>query len=188
MIKINLLPVREERRRLGARQEQIFFILIMVLVLIGIYYWNSATNKKIRDLRSQIRQVEQDTTRLSKIVKEVEKFKADKKVLDGKITVINQLKTFRQDQVHYMDELNTALPEQVWLEFYQQKGDLLTMRGKSLSTDDIASFMRKLESSTYFQDVRLDQTSQQELTVADRKVRVNDFSLRLKVVPAGGKE
>ena len=27
MIKINLLPVREERRRLSARQEQLFFVL-----------------------------------------------------------------------------------------------------------------------------------------------------------------
>jgi hypothetical protein len=41
MIKINLLPVREERRRMGAKQEQMFFALIMVLTLIGVYYWHS---------------------------------------------------------------------------------------------------------------------------------------------------
>lgn len=187
MIKINLLPVREERRRLGARQEQMFFALIMVLILIGVYYWHSTTNRKIKDLRFQITQVEQDITRLSKIVKEVEKFKADKKVLEGKISVIDQLKTFRQVQVHYMDELNKALPSQVWLEFYQQRGDVLVLRGKSLSTDDIADFMRKLEESAYFDDIRLDQTSQQEISVGDRKMRVNDFSLRLMVVPTGGK-
>jgi type IV pilus assembly protein PilN len=187
MIKINLLPVREERRRLGARQEQIFFALIMLLAFIGVYFWHSTTNTKIKDLRIQITQAEQDITRLSKIVKEVEKFKADKKVLEGKIAVIDKLKTFRQVQVHYMDELNKALPSQVWLEFYQQKGDTLVLRGKSLSTDDIAGFMRNLESSAYFEDIRLDQTSQKELTVGDRKMRVNDFSLRLLVVPVGGK-
>ena len=71
MIKINLLPVREERRRLGARQEQMFFALIMVLSIIGIYYWHATTNAKIKDLRIQITQAEQDITRLSKIVKEV---------------------------------------------------------------------------------------------------------------------
>jgi type IV pilus assembly protein PilN len=187
MIKINLLPVREERRRLGARQEQMFFALIMVLVLIGLYYWHATDNRKIKNLRLQISQVEQDITRLSKIVKEVEKFKADKKVLEGKIAVIDQLKTFRQVQVRYMDELNKALPSQVWLEFYQQRSNLLTLRGKSLSTDDIANFMRNLEASTWFNDVRLDQTSQKETTLGDRTVKVNDFSLRLQVVPSGGK-
>jgi len=187
MIKINLLPVREERRRLGARQEQMFFALIMVLVFIGLYYWWATDNRKIKDLRIQISQVEQDIARLNKIVQEVEKFKADKKVLEGKIAVIDQLKTFRQVQVHYLDELNKALPSQVWLEFYQQRSNLLTLRGKSLSTDDIADFMRNLEASAWFDDVRLDQTSQKETTLGDRTVKVNDFSLRLLVVPSGGK-
>ena len=187
MIKINLLPVREERRRLGARQEMMFFALVMVLVCIGLFYWWSTTSRKIKDLNRQIVQVEQDIQRLDKIVKEVEKFKADKKVLEGKITVLDQLKTFRQVQVHYMDELNKALPEQVWLEYYQQKGESLSLRGKSLSTDDIASFMRNLEASAYFQDIRLNQTSQQEVTVGDRKLKVNDFSLRVSVIPTGGK-
>jgi len=187
MIKINLLPVREERRRLGARQEQMFFALVMVLTLIAVYYWHSTTNSRIKDLRVQITQTDKDIARLSKIVKEVEKYKADKKVLEGKIAVIDKLKTFRQVQVHYMHELNTALPSQVWLEFFQQKGEILVLRGKSLSTDDIAGFMRNLEASAYFEDIRLDQTSQKELSVGDRKMKVNDFSLRLMVVPVGGK-
>jgi len=188
MIKINLLPVREERRRLGARQEMMFFALIMVLTLIGVYYWHSTTKGKIRDLQMQVTQAQQDITRLSKIVKEVEKFKADKKVLEGKISVIDQLKTYRQTQVHYLDELNKALPSQVWLEFYQQRSDDLVLRGKSLSTDEIAGFMRNLEASAYFSDIRLDQTSAKEVPVGGRKMRVSDFSLRLKVVPAGGQE
>jgi type IV pilus assembly protein PilN len=187
MIKINLLPVREERRRLGARQEMMFFGLIMVLVFIGLFYWNSSLNRRIKDLSANITQVEQDILRLDKIVKQVEKFKADRKILEGKIAVIGLLETHRQVQVHYLDELNKALPEQVWLEYYQQRADSVVLRGKSLATDDIAGFMRNLESSSYFQDVRLDQTSQQVVTVGERSMRVNDFSLRLTVVPSGGK-
>lgn len=187
MIKINLLPVREERRRMGAKQEQMLFILVILLVVIGVYLWHSSTNRKIKNLRVQITQVEQDIQRLNKIVQEVEQFKKDKKILEGKIAVIDELKTYRTVQVHYMDELNKALPGQVWLEFYQQRGDTLILRGKSLSTDDIANFMRNLEVSTYFNDIRLDQTSQKEVSLGDRKLKVNDFSLRLIVVPTGKK-
>ncbi|MDT8394968.1 MAG: PilN domain-containing protein [bacterium] len=186
MIKINLLPVREERRRMGARQEQMFFVLILILVFIGVFYWHSTTNKKIKNLRGQITQAEDDIRRLDKIVKEVEQFKKDKKILEGKIEVIDKLKKGRQVQVHYMDELNKALPSQVWVEFYQQRADTLILRGKSLSTDDIASFMRNLEASVYFDDIRLDQTSQKEMQLGGRSVRVNDFSIRLLVVPGAG--
>ena len=185
MIKINLLPVREERRRLGARQEQTLFVALVFLVLIGVYYWYSSDTGKIKDLRRQNNQADQEIRELSKVVKEVDKYKADKKTLEDKIAVIDQLKTFREVQIHYMDELNKALPQQVWLEYYQQKGDSLVLRGKSLATDDIASFMRRLDSSKYFDDVQLDQTSQKDVSIGNRIVKVNDFSIRLKVVPGG---
>jgi type IV pilus assembly protein PilN len=187
MIKINLLPVREERRRMGARQEQLLMALVLILVALGVFYWHSSTNKKIKDLRQQITQADQEIKRLSKIVKEVEKFKSDKKTLEGKIAVIDQLKTYRQVQVHYMDELNKALPAQVWIEFYQQRGDRIVLRGKSLSTEDVADFMRNLENSVYFTGVELDQTSQKDVSVGDRKLKINDFSVRFNVVPGGGK-
>ena len=185
MIMINLLPVREERRRLGARQEQMLFMFVLILVVIGVFYWNSATDRKIKDLRLQITNAQQEIQRLSKIVKEVEKYKADKKTLEDKIAVIDALKTHREVQVHYMDELNKALPKQVWLEFYQQRGDSLILRGKSLSTDDIADFMRNLEASGYFTDIQLDQTSQKDVVSGDRKLKISDFSIRFKVAPGG---
>jgi Tfp pilus assembly protein PilN len=86
-----------------------------------------------------------------------------------------------------MDELNKALPTQVWIEYYQQKGDSLILRGKSLSTEDIADFMRNLEASGYFNRVELDQTSQKDVSLGDRKLKINDFSVRFKVVPTGEK-
>ena len=100
--------------------------------------------------------------------------------------VIDKLKQGRQVQVHYMDELNKALPSQIWVNYYKQSGETLILRGNSLSTDGIAGFMRNLEASVYFKDIRLDQTSQKEVSLAGRKVRVNDFSIRLAVVPGAG--
>jgi len=182
MIKINLLPVREERRALSARQEQLFFFLIITLVFIGIYYWNSSTNTRIRDTRAEISRVDSEIARLSKVVKQVEKFKTDKKVLQGKIRVIGQLRMNRQLQVHVMDELNRALPPQIWLLFLQERGGGLTIRGKSMTPDDIADFMRNLDKSEYFSEVDLVVTTQQDMQLGDRKVRVNDFSIRCNVV------
>lgn len=182
MIKINLLPVRAERRALTARQEQIFLFLMIILIFIGIFYWNSATDRKIKDTRAEISHVDSEITRLSKVVKQVEKFKTDKKVLQEKIRVISQLKMDRKLQVHVMDELNRALPPQVWLLFVQERGAGLTIRGKSMTPEDIANFMRNLDKSEYFSDVELDVTTQNVMKLGDRKVRVNDFSIRCKII------
>jgi type IV pilus assembly protein PilN len=181
MIKINLLPVREERRRMSARQEQLFFFLMIILVMIGIYYWHSSMNNKIRNTRQEIAHIDQEIARLSKIVKQVEKFKSDKKILEEKIRVISQLKENRQAQVHVMDEINKALPSQVWLQYFQERGGNVTLRGKSLSPDDIADFMRNLEASDYFRDIELDVTTQKELRLGERTIKVNDFSIRFKM-------
>lgn len=181
MIKINLLPVREERRKMGARQEQVMLMGVVVLALLGVFYWHTTMNKKIRSVKTEISQVDAEITRLKAVVAEVEKFKKDKKILEEKIAVIDKLKSSRQAQVHYMDEVNRALQPQIWLEFYQQTGKTINLRGKSLATDDIANFMRKLEASQYFEDVRLIQTSQQSVKLGDRPVKVNDFSLTVTV-------
>lgn len=180
MIKINLLPVREERRKLGARQETLLFFLIITLIFIGVFYWHSSTNKKIKTLRRETSRVENEIRRLDKVVKEVEKFKKDKKILQGKIKVIGQLKQNRQSRVHFMDEINKALTTQVWLKTFQEKSGAIILKGTSLATDDIAAFMRRLEASKYFQEVGLDLTIQKKQKVGQRSYKVNDFTIRLK--------
>jgi len=79
-----------------------------------------------------------------------------------------------------MDEINKALPSQVWLLFFQERAGTVILRGKSLSPDDIANFMRNLEASDYFSDVELDVTTQKDLKLGDRTLKVNDFSIRFK--------
>jgi type IV pilus assembly protein PilN len=184
MIKINLLPVREERRKLGARQETLLFFLIIILIFIGVFYWHSTTNRKIKSLRQEIRRVDGEIRRLDKVVKEVEKFKRDKKTLEGKIKVIGELKRNRQAQVHFMDEINRALTPQIWFKTYQEKGGSIVLKGQSLATDDIANFMRRLEASEYFYQVELDVTTQKEQRIGQRSVKVNDFTVRFKTLAA----
>ncbi len=180
MIKINLLPVREERRRLGFRQQMTLFALILVLVGIGLFYWHQSTSARIDKLRLQITEMDQEIERLAKVVKEVEKYKKDKKTLEGKLDVIGKLQKDRKIAVHYLDELNRALPDRVWLEFYDESGGAITVRGKALDPDDVPAFMRNLSASPYFTDVELDVTTQSEVPVGKETVKVSDFTIRFK--------
>jgi type IV pilus assembly protein PilN len=180
MIKINLLPVREERRRLGFRQQLTLFALILVLVSIGLFYWHQSTGAQIEKLRGQIAQMDQEIERLAKVVKEVEKYKKDKKTLEGKLDVIGKLQKDRKIAVHYLDELNRALPDRVWLEYYEEGGGAITVRGKALDPDAVPAFMRNLSASPYFSEVDLDVTTQSEVEVGKEMVKVSDFTIRFK--------
>ncbi len=180
MIKINLLPVRAERRRLGMQQQMLLFGLLLVLVGIGLYYWYSATSSKITARRAEIAAMEQEINQLSSVIAEVEKFKKDKKTLEGKLDVIYRLQKDRKIAVHYMDEINQAIPERVWLEMYDEKAGAVTVRGKALNPDDVAAFLRNLAKSPYFRDVELDVTTQGEIKVGQESVKINDFTIRFK--------
>jgi hypothetical protein len=46
--------------------------------------------------------------------------------------------------------------------------------------------MRNLEASDYFSDIGLDVTTQKDLKLGERTIKVNDFSIRLKMT--GGNE
>lgn len=180
MIKINLLPVRAERRRLGMQQQMLLFGLLLVLVGIGLYYWYSATAAQIHDRRAKISEMETEITQLAAVIAEVDKFKKDRKTLQDKLDVIQSLQKDRKIAVHYMDEINQALPERVWLEMYDEKAGILTLRGKALNPDDVAAFMRNLAKSPYFKEVELDVTTQGEIKVGAEAVKVNDFTIRFK--------
>jgi len=68
---------------------------------------------------------------------------------------IDSLKQNQEGPVRLLDELNRRLPEQIWLTRLQTAGNLITLRGFSLSQTSIGDFMGSLGASPYFNTVKL---------------------------------
>jgi len=156
MIHINLLPVREIRRRKKAKS-QIFaglaVIAFSLLALIGIELLQlNAINK----LKEEERQLAAQKQQYAKILAEIKKMEEEKKVLVTRIEVINQLKQSSSLTVHVLDEIARLTPtSRMWLKSLSQAGNQLSLSGIALDEQTVAKYMEELENSPYIQGVGL---------------------------------
>jgi type IV pilus assembly protein PilN len=149
MARINLLPWREERRKLRNREAQTLFGAtaigaVLVVLLIAFQYGRLIDGQLARNqlLQSEIAAVDIK-------IKEVEEFEKERSRLLSRKQIIEQLQSSRSVMVHLFDDLVRTLPEGVRLTSIKQAGDQLTMEGTAESNARVSEYMRKLEGSQW---------------------------------------
>ncbi|MEW6616183.1 MAG: PilN domain-containing protein [Thermodesulfobacteriota bacterium] len=162
MIRINLLPIREARKRESARQSVSIGILSVVLLALVLGYFHINASRKINTLNNEIKSTEDEINRLDKVVGDVKEYQKRKKELEDKIKVIDMLSRKKTGPVQILYELSKSTPNRLWISSLQETDLKLTLSGIALDNETIASFMKNMERSTYFSDIELIQ-SQQEI-------------------------
>jgi type IV pilus assembly protein PilN len=188
MIEINLLPVREARRKADIRElaMQIALLLLITAGAIGIVHSRQADAIELASAR--VAQMQNDIEQFKPQLEQVAAFRRQKTRLEKKINVIDGLDRARSGPVRILTELSTRIPERLWLTSLEAKGTGLTLKGESLDNEIVAQFLRSLGESEYFADVDLDST---ELGKTTKGVRLVTFSIRATVAdpkkdPGGG--
>jgi type IV pilus assembly protein PilN len=155
MIKINLLPVRASKKREVGRQWLVFFALVVTASAIGNWFWLSSIEDKLGQAKKLIAKYEGENAELKKIIGEVKDIKKEKDEMKQKLGVLNKLKDGRMGPVRVMDELATIIPARVWINTWEETGGAVTMMGSGVNNEEVASFMRKMKESKYFDNVNL---------------------------------
>jgi type IV pilus assembly protein PilN len=162
MIRINLLPVREERRKASARQ----MALVLVATLLGSVFLSGAFHAKVRhdisSTRALTHATQKEIDRFGPQLKQVEEFKKTKAEIEQKLGVIESLHEARSGPVHVLDELATHTPDRIWISKVSIHAGKLTMEGMSLDNELVALFLTALEESAFFKDVELVETQAKE--------------------------
>jgi type IV pilus assembly protein PilN len=115
MIRINLIPFRAARKKENVRQQVSIFLLMVVLVGIGLIWYNARLDKKIAALDSQIAYTQKEIVRYNKIAREVDALKEKLAVLKQKLAVIEALEENRGAAFQMLDSLNELLiPKRMW--------------------------------------------------------------------------
>ena len=147
MVRINLLPWREERRK--ARQKEFIGMLglavaagVLLSFLIVSFYSGRISSQTARNeyLRGEISKVDGQ-------IKEIEALDKKQAKLLARKEVIEQLQANRAQMVHLFDSLVRTIPDGVALTAIKQEGDILTLSGRSQSNARVSTYMRNLESS-----------------------------------------
>ncbi|OIO76773.1 MAG: fimbrial protein [Gallionellaceae bacterium CG1_02_56_997] len=173
MIRINLLPHREEKRRARKRQ---FISLSILSVLMGVLIWglvHGAISAQIYYQERRNAYLQQETAILDKQIAEIRKLREQTKSLLERKDAVEKLQSDRSRVVHLLDQMLHILPEGVYLKSIKQKGDGIDLIGYAQSNARVSTLMRAIEDSAWLESPAL-----VEIHSTDVKgVRLSEFTL-----------
>jgi type IV pilus assembly protein PilN len=181
MIQINLLPVREEKRKADVRQ---FAAMLGATFAGSVLLVMMVHGKLIADVvgaRSSMAQLQAQIDQFKPQLEQVEKYRATKQAIEAKLEVIGRLERSRSGPLHVLDELSVHSPERLWLTELEAKESRVTVRGMSLDNELVALFMTALGDSQYFKDVELEETEAKNVD----GLRLNAFELSATIETPG---
>ena len=158
MIRINLLTEAKAAAAkkkgpalpTGAKLNNLILIggLLLGLIYIGTMFLVLTSQR--RHLDEEIGKAKEEVARLKSIIDEVKSYEDKKRSLEEKIALIKELKNNQRGPVRLMDEVSKALPDLVWLTDLQVAGNLLTLKGRTLSPNAVATYLENLKKSPFF--------------------------------------
>ncbi len=173
MVKINLLPIKSELRRKALIEHAVLLVLCVTLVFILSWFVQSSVNHQKYQLQQEIAQTRLEIKKLTDEAAEIEKFKKQKQELERKLNIITDLNTKKSGPVEVLDQLSLIIPEKAWITSLKNSGSSLTLEGVAVDNPTIATFMKKLQSSKYFDNV--------ELVLAQRQGEYHRFTITCKI-------
>jgi type IV pilus assembly protein PilN len=173
MIRINLLPVREARRKADVRQQMLVLALTAAASLVLAIGAHSLVRGQIAGARARIESLNQQLAQYKEEQAQVEAFKAKKADIEQKLAVIDRLEKSRSGPVHILDELASRTPERVWLTTLSANDGRIELEGMSLDNELVALFLTSLNDSKYFGNVELKKT---ELKMVE-SLKLNTFKI-----------
>jgi type IV pilus assembly protein PilN len=168
MIRINLLPVRQARKREYGRQQLVllFFLTIFEVVLMYMLYTskheellrieeNITLNEEalatVEVLEAEINELEEDLRSLRVESDTIENLESNRigpgAVMDDLKFILNSATTTEAEREQVERRFGPVDPGGIWLDHIRITPDQMNLAGTALSPEGIAEFMFRLETS-----------------------------------------
>jgi len=177
MIRVNLLPHREIRRR---RLQQQFFTMLGIVAFLGAAIWflvHSSLSGRYEDQLGRNKYLQEEIVKLDKEIEDIKKLKEMTAALLSRKKVVETLQTNRSEVVHLLDELTRQLPDGVYLKGIKQQGNRVTINGYTQSQARVSTLMRNLDASPYLENSNLIEIKAVPLGAT----RINEFVLAVNI-------
>jgi len=182
MIRINLLPHREAKRK----QKQAAFVALLALgglagaalvLLVGAYNASRIATQNERNLVLRNANAE-----LDKKISKIASLKAEIEALKARQQAVEDLQGDRNQPVHLLDELVRQTPEGVYLKSFKQDGQRVLLNGYAQSQERVAELLRNLSGSSPWLE-RPDLTEVRAVALAQSKTgrKVVEFTLNVAI-------
>jgi type IV pilus assembly protein PilN len=147
MIRINLLPHREEKRK--ALRQQFFALagLISVLAILIVVMVHGVIAGYIGQQESKNEFLKKEIAALDKEIDEIKRLKEQTNALLSRKGVIESLQGSRAETVQLFNELARQVPAGIYLKSLKQTGNRIGLAGYAQSNARVSTLMRNLEAS-----------------------------------------
>lgn len=187
MIRINLLPHREEARK---RRRERFYVLLAAsvvfggLVAAGVYGWYQF---QISAQRARNAVLQAEIKRLEVQIKDVAALQDEIAALRARQQAVEDLQADRNMPVHLLNELVSRLPDGVYLTSMRQTNQLVVLQGVAQSNERVSELLRNLSSvSPWLTRPELVEIVAANSNLSQREQRrVSNFTMRVQLVRAG---
>ena len=177
MIRINLLPHREEKRK--SRRQQ--FILFSALAAVGgLLVWfigHSIIAGYVDGQDQKNALLKQEIALLDKEIVEIKGLREQAEALLSRKQVIESLQTNRTEPVHIFNELARQIPEGLYFKSLKQTGSRINITGYAQSNARVSNLMRNLDASPQLQNAELVEVKAAVLNTR----RVSEFNLNVSL-------
>jgi type IV pilus assembly protein PilN len=183
MIRINLLPHREARRKASRRQLAVLAVMVVVvgLALAALVHGVIAGYVAVQNDRNEF--LKRENAKLDKEIAEIKKLKDEIAALLARKQIIETLQNDRARAVNLLETLVRKTPDGVYLKTLKQKGLRVNVTGYAQSNARVSAFMRNLQGSDVLEN---NQTSPQLIEIKASNVnnkRLSEFSLDFSMKP-----
>jgi len=173
MIRINLLPHREEARK--AKREQFYMLagLMSVLAIVVVFAIYTLIDAQIEAQGRKNDFLKQEIAVLDKQLDQIKRLREQTQALLARKQVIENLQRDRGETVHLLSELVRQVPEGVYLKSLKQDGVNVNVTGYAQSNARVSALMRNIDGSSWMENPRLIETK----AVVLNGRRVNEFGM-----------
>jgi type IV pilus assembly protein PilN len=189
MIRINLLPHREEKRK----QRKAAFVALLALggavgvVIVLLVSGYNARKIAIQDERNQV--LRTANAELDKTIGTIATLRDEINALKARQQAVEDLQGDRNQPVLLLDELVKQTPDGVYLKSFKQEGQRVLLVGNAQSQERVAEFLRNIGRNSVWLD-KPDLSEVKATTLPGSKLgkRVVEFTMTLNIKRARDRE
>lgn len=207
MIRINLLPIRKVKRAEASQRQFVYMGMAILATVVGVVFLHLQADGQLEDIRRKNTILTAEVARLKQEIGDYDKIRGQREELLRQRKTIQALDAGRTGPVYLLREMSEILspgkgptfdrvtyeetlrrdpnagfnaswdPRRVWMEGYAEDQKHVRIRGSAKSNEDVAEFLKRLNSSVFFGNVNLDSTTQ----VSGHGIKFVNFGLSADV-------
>lgn len=177
MIRVNLLPWREARRKAQRQHLGVLggMVGVLGLLIVGAVHLTIAGYISVQSDRNEF--LKRENVRLDREIEEIKKLKTEIAALLARKQIIERLQTDRAQAVYLLQELVQQVPDGVYLKSIRQSGLKVNLLGYAQSNARVSTLMRNFAASPYLEKPDLVEIK----AVTVNKKRVSEFNMNVNL-------